>query len=141
MTAKPFNLSDVLSITTGQLVSFRGMDGIYDILNHMTGDNLFASQLPRAIESCAPVLMSDHPWLQEMGDKLYALIESLPPGADVMLEILPLMTEFMKTLGSSDINILPLLDNQWITIDPIKEAGAIWGDDNVTIVHFNGEVQ
>ena len=139
MTAKPFNLSDVLSITTGRLVSFRHMEGIYDILNHMTGDDLFTHQLPRAMEVCAPVLLSDHPWLQEMGDRLCSLIESLPDDSDVMLKIRPLMAEFMQTVGSSDINILPLSKNQWTTIDPIKEAGAIWGDENVTVIQFDGE--
>jgi len=32
-----FHISDVLSITTGRLVSSRKMEGIYKILNHMTG--------------------------------------------------------------------------------------------------------
>lgn len=39
-TAKPFNIADVLSITTGRLVSWQGIGGVYTILNHMTGDNL-----------------------------------------------------------------------------------------------------
>lgn len=45
---KRFHLGDVLSITTGHLLSPRHMEGVYEILNHMTGDQLFTHQLPRA---------------------------------------------------------------------------------------------
>jgi hypothetical protein len=40
VTTRPFHLGDVLTITTGRLVSPRHMDGVYDVLNFMTGDNL-----------------------------------------------------------------------------------------------------
>lgn len=48
-----FHIGDILSITTGRLVSPRHIDGVYDILNWMTGDNLFTHQLPRAAGECA----------------------------------------------------------------------------------------
>ena len=32
------------------------MDGIYDILNFLTGDNLYTHQLPRAMRECEPWL-------------------------------------------------------------------------------------
>ena len=55
---KDFHLGDILSITTGRLVSPRHMDGIYDLLNFMTGDSLFTHQLPRA---CEGPLLAQHP--------------------------------------------------------------------------------
>jgi hypothetical protein len=60
-----FHISDVLSITTGRLVSSRHMEGIYKILNHMTGDNLFTHQLPRASRECEPVLVAAYPQLSK----------------------------------------------------------------------------
>lgn len=63
MTTKTFTLGDVLSITTGKLLSPRHMAGIYDILNWMTGDNLFTHQLPRAMDECAPYLLKQFPQL------------------------------------------------------------------------------
>ena len=60
---KAFHLGDILSITTGRLVSPRKMDGIYDILNFMTGDNLFTHQLPRAGRECKPELKKQFPQL------------------------------------------------------------------------------
>lgn len=40
MNNKDFHISDILSITTGRLVSTSGMNGIYNILNHMENDSL-----------------------------------------------------------------------------------------------------
>lgn len=59
--SRDFDLGDILSITTGTLVSPRRMEGIYDILNYMTDDNLFTHQLPRAIRECRPPLLVQHP--------------------------------------------------------------------------------
>ena len=63
MEKKEFHLGDVLSITTGRLVSSRHIDGVYDILNFMTGDNLFTHQLPRASRECEPYLLMQFPQL------------------------------------------------------------------------------
>ncbi len=57
MKTKKFHLGDVLSITTGRLVSSRHIDGVYEILNFMTDDNLFTHQLPRAMGECRPHLL------------------------------------------------------------------------------------
>ena len=67
MATKKFHLSDILSVTTGRLVSTRHMDGIYDILNFMTGDNLFTHQLPRASKECEPYLLKQFPELAKAG--------------------------------------------------------------------------
>jgi hypothetical protein len=64
MATKKFHVGDVLSITTGRLVSPRHIDGVYDILNFMTGDNLFTHQLPRALNECRPHLLEQLPQLK-----------------------------------------------------------------------------
>lgn len=58
---RDFHLGDILSITTGLLVSPSHIDGVYRILNWMTGDNLFTRQLPRAGEECQGPLLAQHP--------------------------------------------------------------------------------
>lgn len=60
---KQFHIGDVLSITHEHLVSPRHMDGVYDILNYMTGDSLFTHQLPRAGRECKEPLLAQHPEL------------------------------------------------------------------------------
>ena len=63
---KQFHLGDILSITTGRLVSIRHIAGVYDILNYMTRDNLFTRQLSRASNECKPWLLRQHPQLAEV---------------------------------------------------------------------------
>lgn len=40
---KAFHIGDVLTVTTGRLVSPRHMYGVYEILNFLTGDRLHVS--------------------------------------------------------------------------------------------------
>ncbi|MEU0157946.1 hypothetical protein ABZ154_03635 [Streptomyces sp. NPDC006261] len=56
-------LADILSVTTPHLLSARQMDGLTDLLNWMTGDELNTWQLPRAADECAPALIAQHPVL------------------------------------------------------------------------------
>lgn len=63
---KQYHISDILSVTTGILVSTRHVEGVYDILNYMTGDDLYIHQLPRAMEECAPYLLREHQWLADV---------------------------------------------------------------------------
>lgn len=64
--ARDFDLGDILSITTGRLVSRRHIDGVYDILGYMTGESLFTHQLPRASRECEGPLLAQHPQLAEV---------------------------------------------------------------------------
>ena len=66
MTTKTFHLGDILSVTTERLVSPRHIDGVYDILNWMTGDSLFTHQIPRANDECRPHLLAQHPDLADI---------------------------------------------------------------------------
>ena len=58
-----FTLGDVLSVTTGRLMSRTGIDGVYRILSHMTGDNMYTHALPRAADECRPFLAEAFPAL------------------------------------------------------------------------------
>jgi len=61
---KTFHIGDVLSITTGKLLSKDKMNGVYNILNFMTGESLFTHQLPRAADRCKLVLLDYYPELK-----------------------------------------------------------------------------
>lgn len=64
MATKQFHLGHILSITTGALVTPDGtIDGVYEILNFMTNDDLFTHQLPRAADECKPYLLDQFPQL------------------------------------------------------------------------------
>jgi hypothetical protein len=66
MTTKSFHLSDILSISTGILVSNDYMDGVYNILGHMTEDTLWTHQLPLAADAMRPELLQQLPWLAKV---------------------------------------------------------------------------
>ena len=63
---KDFHLGDILSVTHDRLLSPRMMEGVYDILNWMTGEQLFTHQLPRVAKEAKPVLLAALPWLSEI---------------------------------------------------------------------------
>jgi hypothetical protein len=58
---RTFHIGDILSVTTERLVSPRFLDGIYDILGWMTGEDLATQQLPRACIESAPSLREQFP--------------------------------------------------------------------------------
>ena len=72
MSSKMFHIGDLISIVKGNLVCpvFEGrshpIDGVYEILNFMTGDELYTHALPRASKECAPILLTEYPWLADI---------------------------------------------------------------------------
>lgn len=102
---KSFHLSDILSVTTGRMLSTGHIDGICDILNYMTKDDLYTHQLPRAMEECGQFLLEQYPqlkevivpdkfkdnfdeWIQEQIARYgeYLPVESLPTGKHVHID-------------------------------------------------------
>lgn len=104
-----FHLGDVLSITSGVLVAPRGMAGVYDILNYMTGDSLFTHQLPRAADECRPWLLRQHPDLAEVD----------ATGVD-RTNWGPWLNAQLARFGEHvDVEPIPREDHLWI--DPLQE--------------------
>ncbi len=62
---KIFHIGDVLSITTGRLVSQRHMAGVCDILSWMSEQSLMTHQLPGVGKKAEPVLAAIYPHLSK----------------------------------------------------------------------------
>lgn len=109
---KTFPLGTVLSITTGRLLAPNGIGGVYEILNFMSGDNLFTHQLPRVMDECKPYLLQQFPqladvdvsgvtgenwsaFMNELSQKLPAdfEVEELPEGVHYTIEPLSELAE------------------------------------------------
>ena len=60
---RSFALGDILSVTTGKLVSPRLLAGVSEILAYLTGEAPFTHQLGRFMEECRPHLLRQHPAL------------------------------------------------------------------------------
>lgn len=68
METRDFDLGDILSVTGDKLVSPRHIEGIYDILGFMTGEQLYTHQLPRVAREARPVILRQHPQLANAND-------------------------------------------------------------------------
>lgn len=134
-TTKAFSLGQILSITTGRLCC--DMGGIYDILNHITGDNLFTHVLPRASKFAKPMLLELFPKLES------AETEASMERMDTLLSINPQRP--MKGIeqwldwvrnehGLESVYGLPCYGDRWLSLDPIAEAVAMVGEDKVAVI-------
>lgn len=119
---REFYLGDILSITTDRLVSPRKMDGVYEILNYMTGDDLFTHQLPRAADECAPELLRQHPQLADVD----ASSVHDPATAEAFLAE-------MKAAHGDTLPVLPLPMGAHLNIDPLKELSVMVGDKPIIV--------
>lgn len=142
MNTKSFHISDVLTVITGRLISTRHMDGVYDILSFMTGDNLFTHQLPRAREECIPYLLEQFPQLDtpEMQFAVGELIEMLETISDKK-ELDNLLLGWLSKLTSGkygvkceeELEVKPIPWGTHLTKDPIEEATDMIGDSKVIL--------
>lgn len=130
MTTKAFHLGDILSITTGRLVSPRHMDGVYDILNWMTGDNLFTHQLPRACGECEGPLRAQHPDLTDV-----EVPERFGDGSkDSAKDALDSWLAEQAAIYGEYREVAPLAADEHTRIDPFTEMRMIKPDAEVITV-------
>lgn len=116
MSARTFALADILTITTGRLVSPRGVDAIYDVLNFMTGDNLFTHQLPRAMGECAPAILAQHPDL--------ASVKVPDGGWETDAAVWSWALEQVGIYGQ-ERELVPLAAEDHTSIDPLTELAMM----------------
>lgn len=126
--SKEFSLGDVLSVTTGRLLS--NMDGLYDILNYMTGDNLFTHQLVRATQVCEPVLLNQYPDLAKV-----VVPEDFGGDKDAVAQWL---AQQEQTYGST-LAVEPL--ESWERKDPINELVEMRGGPEGIVVVTTEETE
>ncbi len=117
-----FALGDVLSITTGRLVSRDHIAGVYRILDHMTGERLMTHQIPRAGRECKPHLLRQHP-------QLAAVVDFTNEA-----HIWRWLDEQEATFGAT-LNVEPLPDGEHDVRDPLEEACDMVGSEKVFVVN------
>lgn len=136
---RTFHISDVLSVTTGLLVSSRHMAGVYDILNFLTGDDLFTHQLPRASKECKPWLRTQFPQLFPenplTANMIASFQEDIEKAADRgktcrdWAEAVRVVHELPEMLPVYEMG-----EDMHLRIDPIAELQAMVGDEKVVVV-------
>ena len=54
-----FHIGDVISVTTGVLVSNEGIDGVQKIVSYLCGREIFTHEIPRACDLCEPKIAEE----------------------------------------------------------------------------------
>jgi hypothetical protein len=140
---KNFHISDVLSVTTPRLLSSRHMEGVYEILNFLTGDSLYTHQLPRACREVRPWMATQFPQLMDGTPEIDAMLKQL----DINIEACPPERESRGKACSDFVErvrvrfglpeylaVYEMPCEQHTHIDPIEEAKAMVGDDKVIVL-------
>lgn len=122
-TLRTFPLADILTMTTGRLLSPRRMDAVYDLANWMTGDNLMTHQLPRAADACGPALLAQHPQLQ-----------GIEPPHDLDVPNLMAWVANAEREHGEELPVVPLAEGQWGRRNPIEELCDMIGPERVYVV-------
>jgi hypothetical protein len=140
---KLFHISDVLSVTTGRLVSSRHIEGVYDILNFLTGDNLYTHQLPRAMDECEPWLRTqypqlfpDNPVMKDCLTELENLLEADGHDKGLRKHTAQQWVDDVRTKTGLP-EMLPIYElgaDMHTHIDPVEELKAMVGDKKVIVV-------
>ena len=141
---KTFHISDVLSVTTGRLVSSRHMEGIYEILNFLTGDDLLTHQLPRAIKECEPWLRTQFPKLFPDDPLMIGLLNGLDmivaektmPAGDNATAMIARWVEAVRCAYQlpEHLPVYEMGADMHTHIDPVEEAKAMVGDQRIVTI-------
>lgn len=117
-----FDLGDILTITSDVLVSPRGANGAYDILNFMTGESLFTHQLPRVAAEAKPVLLRQHPQLADVD------------ASSVNKENWHSWLTEQKARYGYTLPVTPMSEDEHEYRDPLSEAAEHFPPDKIIVV-------
>lgn len=121
---KSFHLGDILSITTGFLVSSEHMSGIHKILDFMSGEQLFSHQLPRVSEEACPVLLRQHPQLSNV---------VTPDKFQGEEHVLKWLEEQVKIYGLH-LTISPMTSTEHKRMEPMSELAGMVGQSKIIAI-------
>ena len=132
MKTKTFKLGDVLSVTTDRLVSENHIQGVYEILNHMTGESLFTHALVRAGKVCKGPLCKAFPECDPdrnpfLRKALDALTVHLAQAVDKQVELKKWLRQIRKEHPAFKeyYEVSALVEGTWKQIDPLTELAEM----------------
>ncbi len=137
-----FNYDDVLTLTTGRLVSRRHMDAVYEMLNFLTGDSIYTHQIPRVMrevepwlrDALAPKWFPEHHQMKVLLDELTTMCAA-DAAEQRSLTVADWLRKAKEVLYLPDaVDLEPMEREAHLYIDPIEEAKAMMGDDKVIVV-------
>lgn len=119
-----FHILDVVTTYTGIMLTPAGVSGIYEVLNHMTGDNLMTHQLPMASRAVLSAMKGQHPWLDDIvvprglsAEQAMGLASHITATHPPMVTLTPApelwgehdpMEDLIEIRGGSTVGIIPV---------------------------------
>lgn len=126
-TTKTFHIGDIISATTGTLVSPRLIAGVHELLDWVTGDTLMTHQLPRASRECEDFLREQFPELP-----------TETPSFDGMFSVAAWLHAMVTERGATrEVPRMPAEDHTHI--DPITEFRMIRPDVDAVVIVTGGQ--
>jgi ornithine cyclodeaminase/alanine dehydrogenase-like protein (mu-crystallin family) len=101
------------------------MPGVYEILNHLTGDSIYTHQIPRVVRECKPVLLKQFPQLAEI-DASAVTPENC--------------AAFMNDLSQrypAQYEVEPMPPGEHYEIDPVSELAELVHPSKIIVVKVN----
>jgi len=119
---------------TGRLLSPRGVEGAYDILHYMTGEDPYTTQIPRFMQECAPQLKER---FEELLRPYYAQLEQ---GRLSEVDLFKLLTRISEDIGTSMLDVGTIDSSDHAVIDPMTEMELDYGPEiRKKIITFDAE--
>lgn len=122
MITKDFPTADVLSTITGVLMG--KIDGVYEVLNWMTGESVYTHQAPRIGREAQPVVVAAHP---ELAQAITEAEQVHPGNWDVWL------ARWIDRYGET-IAVPKFTADTHERIDPISELAEHVHPDKIVVV-------
>lgn len=137
MTKRSFDVRDVLTVTTGCMISKEGTSGLYDILNYLTQSNLYTHQLPRAADRCIPHIFKQVPELDSLemklavGELMSTLNTTTSKNEAIDSWVLRLTNGDYGITVDEMIELEPLPTGAYMSLEPIDEL-ELMTDNSIT---------
>ena len=123
-----FPLGEILTVTTEKLVARNGMSGVCKILNFVTGDDVYTHQIPRAMRTCKPHLLTQFPQFTQVEVPHFEGDGESRKGA-----VSGWLTEQEAEFGTT-LSVRPIPAGAYEHVDPVEELQEMVGDRSVIAV-------
>jgi hypothetical protein len=116
MLNRNFHILDILSITTGRLVSERLMDGVYDILGFLHQASLYTTQLPSACDAAKPDIIRQHPSLSDCDADERVIADAMTANPNGWV---PMVKDYAVAKYGAELTLAPLDQSARKSSDPM----------------------
>lgn len=139
---KTFPVAVVLAVTTGRVLC--SIEQIYDVVNWITGDNIYTHQIPRAMRFGKPILEKAYPELAKADSpsslsKLATLLECADHrnNPDARMEACRMWVDWLREPCECNLKAEYAVESQadaWLSIDPVDEMQSMLSKDQNLVV-------